>query len=138
VPQRYLPSGQNSDNTISSLSWAPWRHFHPTVNCRLESVDFQRGKIRWKRMVLQCINGVSSNPIEGRTKIWQLKNLIITLFGLISRPIYYRIKHCFLGNYLWHVGYVPKSSIAFRGFFFSLKSYVYCMSIVWGSFFNSI
>jgi hypothetical protein len=24
VPQRYLPSGQNSDNTISSLSWAPW------------------------------------------------------------------------------------------------------------------
>ena len=22
-----------------------------------------------KRMVLQCINGVSSNPVEGRTKI---------------------------------------------------------------------
>ena len=29
-------------------------------------------------MVLQCINGVSS-------KIWQLKNLILTLFGLIFR-----------------------------------------------------
>jgi len=23
-------------------------------------------------MVLQCINGVGSNPVEGRTKIWQL------------------------------------------------------------------
>jgi hypothetical protein len=33
--------------------------------------------------VLQCINGVSSNPVEGRTKIWLLKNLILTLFGLI-------------------------------------------------------
>ena len=41
-----------------------------------------------KRMVLQCINGVSSNPVEGRTKIWQLKNLILTLFGLIFRRIY--------------------------------------------------
>jgi hypothetical protein len=44
VPQRYLPSGENSDNTISSLSWAPWRHFRPTVNCRLENVDVLRGK----------------------------------------------------------------------------------------------
>ena len=26
----------------------------------------------YKRMVLQCINGVGSNPVEGRTKIWQL------------------------------------------------------------------
>jgi hypothetical protein len=44
VPQRYLPSGKNSDNTISSLSSAPWRHFRPTVNCRLENVDVLRGK----------------------------------------------------------------------------------------------
>ena len=36
-----------------------------------------------KRMVLQCINGVSSNPVEGRTKICQLKDLILTLFGLV-------------------------------------------------------
>ena len=43
-------------------------------------------------MVLQCINGVSSNPVEGRTKIWQLKNLILTLFGLIFRHIYLYIK----------------------------------------------
>jgi hypothetical protein len=37
---------------------------------------------------MQCINGVSSNPVEGRTKIWQLKNQILTLFGLIFRRIY--------------------------------------------------
>ena len=28
-----------------------------------------------KRLVLQCINGVSSNPVEGRTQICQLKDL---------------------------------------------------------------
>jgi hypothetical protein len=38
-------SGQNSDNMIWSLSWAPWRHFRPPVNCRLENVGVQRGKI---------------------------------------------------------------------------------------------
>jgi hypothetical protein len=43
-----------------------------------------------KRLVLQCINGVSSNPVEGRTKIWQLKELILTLFGLFFRRIYLR------------------------------------------------
>ena len=41
-----------------------------------------------KRLVLQCINGVSSNPVEGRTKFCQLKDLILTLFGLIFRRIY--------------------------------------------------
>ena len=41
-----------------------------------------------KRMVLQCINGVSSNPVEGRAKICQLTDLILTLFGLIFRRIY--------------------------------------------------
>jgi hypothetical protein len=41
-----------------------------------------------KRFVLQCINGVSSNPVEGRTKNCQLKDLILTLFGLIVRRIY--------------------------------------------------
>ena len=39
-----------------------------------------------KRLVLQCINSVSSIPVEGRTKICQLKDLILTLFGLIFRP----------------------------------------------------
>ena len=40
-----------------------------------------------KRLVLQCINGVSSNPVEGRTHICQFKDLILTLFGLIFRRI---------------------------------------------------
>ena len=40
------------------------------------------------RLVLQCIKGVSSNPVEGRTKICQLKDLILSLFGLIVRRIY--------------------------------------------------
>ena len=34
-----------------------------------------------KRLVLPCINGVSSNPVEGRTKICQLKDLILTHVG---------------------------------------------------------
>ena len=38
--------------------------------------------------MLHCINGVSSNPVEGRTNILQLNNLILTLFGLIFRRIY--------------------------------------------------
>jgi hypothetical protein len=42
--------------------------------------------LKW--LVLQCINGVSSNAVEGRTQIWQLKDLILTLFGLIFRLIY--------------------------------------------------
>jgi hypothetical protein len=42
------------------------------------------------RLVLQCINGASSNPVEGRTKIWQLKDLILTLFCLFVRRIYLR------------------------------------------------
>ena len=41
-----------------------------------------------KRLVLECINGVSSNPVEGRTKIWQHTNLILTLCGFIFRRIY--------------------------------------------------
>ena len=41
-----------------------------------------------KRLVLQCINGVNSNPVEGRTKHCQLKDLILTLYGLIFRRIY--------------------------------------------------
>ena len=38
-----------------------------------------------KRLVLQCINGVSSNTVEGRTNLCQLKDLILILFGLIFR-----------------------------------------------------
>ena len=38
--------------------------------------------------MLQCINGVSSNLVEGRTKMCQLKYLILKLFGLFFRCIY--------------------------------------------------
>jgi hypothetical protein len=41
-----------------------------------------------KRLVLHCVNGVSSNPVERRTKMCQLKDLILTLFGVIFRRIY--------------------------------------------------
>jgi hypothetical protein len=35
---------------------------------------------RTKRLMLQCINGVSSNPVEGITKNCQLKDLILINF----------------------------------------------------------
>ena len=34
------------------------------------------------------INGVSSNPVEGRTKIWQLKDLILTVWFNFQTYIY--------------------------------------------------
>ena len=34
----------------------------------------------WSSGLGQCINGVSSNPVEGRNKIWQLYNLILTIY----------------------------------------------------------
>ena len=37
-----------------------------------------------KRFVLQCINGVGLNPVEGKQKSCQLKNLILTLLGFIK------------------------------------------------------
>jgi hypothetical protein len=39
-------------------------------------------------LVLQCINVVSSNPVEERKKMCQLKDLILILFGLIFRRMY--------------------------------------------------
>ena len=38
----------------------------------LNLVEWSDAGRKAKRMVLQCINGVGSNPVEGRTKIWQL------------------------------------------------------------------
>ena len=52
------------------------------------------GRVVWgsgqkaKRLVLQCINGVSSNPVERRTTFDSSKNLMLTLLGLIFRRIY--------------------------------------------------
>ena len=58
-------------------------------------LEWSRAGHKAKRLVLQCINGVSSNPVEGRTKICQLKDLILTLFGLIFKRIYI---HCIKSN----------------------------------------
>ena len=65
-------------------------------------------------MVLQCINGVSSNPVEGRTKIWQLQNLILTLFGLIFRRIYIciYIHVCNISTTVFRVLYIYSQYIA--------------------------
>ena len=42
--------------------------------------------VEWSRVL--DINSVSLNPVEGRTKLCQLKDLILILFGLIYRRIY--------------------------------------------------
>jgi len=34
--------------------------------------------------VVQCINGVSSNPVDGEQNICQLKNLILTLLDFFQ------------------------------------------------------
>jgi hypothetical protein len=83
-----------------------------------------------KRMVVPCINGVSSNPVEGRTKHCQLKDLIITLFGLIFRRIYifsengsYVLRGFktidYIENNTWqnpyHMPYHPEKPISSRG-----------------------
>jgi hypothetical protein len=40
-----------------------------------------------KRLVVQCINGVSSNPVEGRTTICQLKDLILIYITIETKEI---------------------------------------------------
>jgi hypothetical protein len=58
-------------------------------------------------MVLQCINDVSSNPVEERATICQLKDLILTLLDLIFRRtciyILFYYEHSCEGD----VGYPP-------------------------------
>ena len=48
----------------------------------------QGARHKSKRLVLQCINGVSTNPVERRTKFDSSKNIMLTLLGLIFIPIY--------------------------------------------------
>ena len=59
-----------------------------TENC---GWTHQLAKGKQFRFLYICINGVSSNPVEGRTTIWQLWNLILTLLGLIFQT-YIRLK----------------------------------------------
>lgn len=37
------------------------------------------GICKAKQLVLQCLNGVSLNPVEGEQKLCPLKNLILTM-----------------------------------------------------------
>jgi hypothetical protein len=91
MPQRYLPSGQNSDNTISSLSWAPWLHFRPTVNCRLENVDVQRGKICW-RFGGRTLNRYQLLISISLVSMWEVD---FVLFNLILKYVINRLMHAF-------------------------------------------
>jgi hypothetical protein len=61
---------------------------------------------------MQCINGVSSNPVEGRTKICQLTDLFLTLFGLIFRRIYIKVNtlKMFI-NFIGNIFYARKRNI---------------------------
>ena len=47
-------------------------------------------------MVLQCNNGVGSNPVEGRTKIWQL--LFCTSYNLYK--IFIQVITCITPSYI--------------------------------------
>jgi hypothetical protein len=91
VPQRYLPSGQNSDNMISSLSWAPWRHFRPTVNCRLENVAVQRGKTCW-RFGSRTLNRYRSLISISLVSVWEVK---FVLFNSMLKYVINRLMHAF-------------------------------------------
>jgi len=92
VPQRYLSSGQTSDNTMSSLSWAPWRHFRPIVNCRLENVDVQRGKICW-RFGSRTLNRYRSFISITLVSVWEVK---FVLFISMLKYVIIRLKHAFI------------------------------------------
>jgi hypothetical protein len=91
MPQRYLPSGQYSDNTVSSLSWAPWRHFRPTLNCRLDNVDVRRGKICW-RFGSRTLNGYRSLISISLVSVWKVN---FVLFNSMLKYVIHRLMHAF-------------------------------------------
>ena len=84
MEEKHIPKGFKLKWTLN-LDVSEYNNVRPKAR-----INFQRfvyiGKA--KRMVMQCINGVSSNPVEGRTKMLQLQNLIITMFGLIFRRVF--------------------------------------------------
>jgi hypothetical protein len=71
--RRQTPKNENMSNRNTTENCG-WTH--------------QLAKGKQFRFLYICINGVSLNPVEGRTTIWQLWNLILTLLGLIFRRIY--------------------------------------------------
>jgi hypothetical protein len=65
-----------------------------------------------KRLVMQYINGASSNPVEGEQTICILKNLILTLFGLISSILYGSHALTPTHTNIWFVGLFVTSRIS--------------------------
>ena len=87
MPQRYLPSGQNSDNTYQASRGAPWRHFRPTVNYRLKNVDAQLGKICW------CFGSRNLNRISiSLVSVWEVN---FVLFNSMLQYVINRLMHAF-------------------------------------------
>jgi hypothetical protein len=110
VPQRYLPSGQNSDNTISSLSWAPWHHFRPTVNCPLENVDVQRGKICW-RFRSRTLNRYRLLISISLVSVWEVN---FVLFNSMLKYVINRLMFLFIRQSSCILKGIPKNS-SYRG-----------------------
>jgi hypothetical protein len=52
--------------------WSSHDHLIVQIQRYLITIMWLSYIYKAKRMVLQCNNGVGSNPVEGRTKIWQL------------------------------------------------------------------
>ena len=96
MPQRYQPMGRyrgkkNFDNTISSLSWALWRHFRPTVNCRLENFDVQRGKICC-RFGSRTLNWYRSLISISLVSVWEVN---FVLFNSMLKYVINWLMHAF-------------------------------------------
>ena len=91
----FSPSTSTTDSDVSNIYFLNKIDFSKILN-KMWSIYIQCicGRVVWgtghkaKQLVLQCINGASSNPVEERTKICRLKDLILTLFSLIFRRIY--------------------------------------------------
>ena len=85
MEEKHIPKGFKLKWTLN-LDVSEYDNVRPTASDKFSEILFYIGKA--KRMVMQCINGMSSNPVEGRTKMLQLQNLIIPMFGLIFRRVF--------------------------------------------------
>jgi hypothetical protein len=74
-----------------ALSWTPWRHFRPTVNCRLENVDVQRGKICW-RFGSRTLNRYRSLISISLVSVWEVN---FVLFNSMLKYVINRLIHAF-------------------------------------------
>ena len=85
----------------------PWRHFRPTVNCRLENVDVQRGKYCW-RFGSRTRNWYRSLISISLVSVWEVK---FVLFNSMLKYVINRLMHAF-----FHIGTViiPRSTSTFE------------------------